>query len=212
MKTRSAPAVWLGVVLTAAVPAAEEAPARSNMREALRARLTEEAKKPGATQPPGAAAATTADPASETKTAAPAALAPKTAAEKKERAAEVARTKAEPATVLPKVEVQKDRITELDRQVHEKDLEIAREKKNTQPSELDRALNDSKVSKFLSIFGGQSNQYRAGVAQERVRMLEDERALIEALARAKTKEERQLLQKELDDLKALRRELEKSLR
>src|SRR5207248_8352978 len=63
-----------------------------------------------------------------------------------------------PPTVLPKVEVKKPRITVLDHELAEEEKQIAREKKNAKPTELDKALNDSKVSKTLSIFGGNSDR------------------------------------------------------
>jgi 5'-3' exonuclease len=119
---------------------------------------------------------------------------------------------AEPAAVLPKVEVKKGRITKLDQQLAQQDEEIAREKKNTKISDVDKALNDSKIAKPLAIFGGESSQFRQHVASERVSLMEDEKDLIEAIAHAKTKAEKAELQKQLDALRAERRELEKALR
>jgi hypothetical protein len=142
----------------------------------------------------------------------PAAPAPEKSAEKKATAAANSQAAAQPAAVLPKVEVKKARITVLDVQLAEQQKEIAREQKLTKPTELDKALNDSKVAKSLSILGGQSADYRAGIAQERVSMMKEESDLIEAIAHAKTKEERAGLQKQLDELRAYRRDLEKSRR
>lgn len=127
-------------------------------------------------------------------------------------AAANAQAAAEPASVLSKVEVKKPRITVLDVQLQQQEKEIAREQKNTKPTELDKALNDSKVANALSILGGQSADYRANLAKERVSLMQDESDLIEAIAHAKTKEERAELQKQLDELRAYRRDLEKSLR
>lgn len=118
----------------------------------------------------------------------------------------------ETPTVLPKVEVTKGRITVLDQQIAEQELAIARERKNVKASEVDVALNDSKVAKPLSIFGGESSQFRQRVASERVQLMEAERDILEAMKRAKTKEEKQELQKQVDELRAVRRDLEKSLR
>ena len=118
----------------------------------------------------------------------------------------------EPPSVLPKVEVRNSRITELDRQVAKQNQEIAREKVNTKPTKLDETLNGPKVSKALAIFGGQSSDDRANVAKERVAMMEDERDLIEAIAQAKNKEEKDELQKTLDQARAMRRDLESALR
>jgi hypothetical protein len=50
------------------------------------------------------------------------------------------------------------------------------------------------------------------MASERVSLMESEKDIIEAIAHAKTKEEKAELQKELNEIKALRRDLEKSVR
>jgi hypothetical protein len=72
-------------------------------------------------------------------------------------------------------------------------------------------LNGSKVSSALAIFGGQSSDDRSTVAKERVAMMEEERDMIEAIAQATTKEEKAELQKTLESMREMRRELEKSL-
>jgi hypothetical protein len=118
----------------------------------------------------------------------------------------------EPPSVLPKVEVKRDRITELDRQLEKQNAEITREKVNTKPTALDDTLNGGKVSKALAIFGGQSSDDRANMAKERVAMMEEERDLIEAISQAQSKEEKEELQKTLDSMRSMRRELEASLR
>jgi hypothetical protein len=110
------------------------------------------------------------------------------------------------------VEVKKGRITELDQKLAKQEQDIARERKNLKPSEVDSALNDGKIARPLAIFGGESTQFRQHVASERVELMEAEKDLIEAIARAKTKEEKLELQKQLNELKTVRRELEKSLR
>lgn len=178
--------------------AADEAP-KSSAREALKARLAEDAKKETAKQ--AAAPAPTkpdAAPAAPTAT-----MAPKS---------ETASAAKQPATVLPQVEIRRERITELDVKIADQERAIAREQKNTKASEVDVALNDAKIAKPLSIFGGESAQFRKGVASERVELLEAEKDILEAMKLAKTKEEKAALQKQLDDLRAVRRELEKTLR
>lgn len=122
------------------------------------------------------------------------------------------RAPAEAPTVLPQVEVKKRRISELDQMLAKQERDIAREKKNTKPGELDKALNDSKIARPLAVFGGESTQFRQRVASERVSLMQDEKDLIEAMAQAKTKEEKAELQKQLDFLRAERRELERALR
>ncbi len=217
--------------------AADEPPAQPDPKEkeAMKQLMLEDAKKKAAeaaaAKTPGAAAspadkpdiisksptaAAVAAPAAETapgekpaeKTDDKKSASDKAATEK----AANAKAAAEPAAVLPKVEVKKARITVLDLQLQQQDKEIAREQKLTKPTELDKALNGSKVSDKLSILGGQSADYRAGVAQERVNMLKDESDLIEAIAHTKDAKEKAELQKELEELRAYRRDLEKNMR
>lgn len=118
----------------------------------------------------------------------------------------------ETPTVLPEVRVRKDRITELDQQLAKQNKEIAREKQNAKPTPLDDTLNSPKLSKIFGIFGGQSSEDRSNIAQERVAMMEEEREIIEAIAQAENPEEKALLQKTLDSMRVMRRELEQSLR
>lgn len=187
-------------VLLSAVAAqsAEEAP-KSSARDALKARMAEDAKKTEAKKPvPAAATQPSPAPPPVAKSDTPPAPA-KTVGK-------------ETPTVLPKMEVKKGRITVLDQQLALQEQEIAREKKNLKSSELDNALNDAKIARPLAIFGGDSTQFRKGVASERVELMEAEKDIIEAIAHAKTKEEKAALQKQLDELRALRRELDKSMR
>jgi hypothetical protein len=141
-----------------------------------------------------------------------AAAAPATTPGEPKAAATTPPPTAETAKVLPKVDVRKGRITELDRQLDKQNQEIAREKKNTKPTPLDETLNGSKVSTALAFLGGQSSNDRASIAKERVSMMEEERDMIEAIAQATTKDEKEELQKTLDSMRAMRRELEQSLR
>ncbi len=118
--------------------------------------------------------------------------------------------KDDPTMLLPRIEVSKSRITELAIALHEKDVEIAREKKNIKPSALDASLNDPDVAHKLSILGGSSSEDRSRLAEERVSLLEAERDLIEQVFAARTDAERAELQKQLNELKTMRRELERS--
>lgn len=203
------------IALAASLHAADE-PAQPSAKEMLKARLAEETKSSPVKPAPvanGQAAPnqTTTGPSTTTSSTEKnpiVATGPGVAAD-----VPTAKPKAaEPPTVLPKVEVKKGRITALDQELAKKDEEIAREKKNTRPSEVDKALNDSKIAKPLAIFGGESTQFRQHVSSERVSLMEDEKDLIEAIAHAKTKAEKAELQKQLDALRAERRELEKALR
>ncbi len=184
-----------------------EAPApKTSMKDVLRARIAEDAKK----SPTPAAAGTAKSEKSPPPTpdAAKSTLANAPVPTKDA----VAAAKQLPPTVLPKVEVKKGRITVLDQQLAQQDEAIAREKKNLKSSEVDLALNDSKIAQPLAIFGGDSAQFRKRVASERVELMEAEKDVMEAIARSKTKKEKDDLQKQLDELRAMRRELDKSLR
>ena len=201
MKAPIARGALLSLLLVGAAWAAEDEP-KSSMKERLRARIAEDAKKADPKKSPAATAT-----AAGSEAAAPDAA----------KSGPATANKAEPAvktapTVLPKVEIRRDRITELDQKLAKQEQDIARERKNLKASEVDTALNDSKVAKPLAIFGGESSQFRQRVASERVELMEAERDILEAMKRARTKEEKQELQKQLDELKAVRRELEKSLR
>jgi hypothetical protein len=196
-------------VLCLGASAAEEAPKKQATKEEIKARLAEHArKKEKAAEPAQSPAAST-----PSQTAAPVVTSKEGAAavtkSKNEKAAAVSK---EPAAVLPKVDVRKDRITELDRQLEKQNKEISREKKNTKPTPLDETLNSPKISKALSLFGGQSSDDRSNIAKERVAMMEEEREMIEAIDQATTKEEKEELQKTLDSMKAMRREFEQALR
>jgi hypothetical protein len=201
--------------------AEEEETPKTNMKSVLRARMAEDAKKqPAPTAPksaaPSANGATPAPPPATAPASTPAnaASAGATPPVKPEPAAgaKTANPGAQPATVLPKVEVKKGRITELDQMLAKQEQDIARERKNLKTTETDLALNDAKVAAPLAIFGGESAQFRKRVASERVELMEAEKDVMEAMGRAKSKAEQQKLQKELDQLRAVRRELEKSLR
>ena len=129
---------------------------------------------------------------------------------KAENPNDLAKSKSEAADVLPKVEVRRGRVTEIEREVFEQERDIAREKQKTKSTDLDRALNEP--SKALKIFGGESTKQRETVAKERVSLMESERDILEAIAYAKTKDQKDELRKELEQIRSLRRDLESALR
>lgn len=204
--------IALFTVLALGSHAAESASAQEKTltpAEAAKARMRAEAKKaasPGTA--PATAGATKQGAATNESTAAPKETLASTKGGEKKQEKEVP----PPPTVMPKVEVRNSRITELDQKIAKQEQAIAREKENTKSTETDRALNDPKVSRIFSLFGGESSEHRAGIAQERVSLMEAEKDILEAMKTARTKEEKAELQKQLDELKAYRRELEKSLR
>jgi hypothetical protein len=189
-------------------------PPRSSVRDALRARAAEDAKKTPAAKTSAPA------PANRPPTTAPASAVPAAAstpaAETPESTAAKTDGEKSSTTVLPKMEVRKGKFSERDyklaQELHKQDQEIEREKRNLKISEADAALNNSKVASALSVFGGESAQYRKRVAAERLELLEAEKDIIEQIAIAQKPEEKQLLQKQLDELREMRRQLDKSLR
>lgn len=192
----------------AALLGADEPTTSPSTREKLRSRLAEETK----TGNSNAAVA----PAPQPKAASAPAETPEPAVNAAQEPATVKtpeqKKPADPVTVLPKMEVKRPRITELDRELEQQEKAIAREKANTKPSKLDEKLNDAKIAKPLAIFGGESAQFRQRVASERVSLMEDEKDLLEAIAQAKTKEEKAELKRQLQILREHRREMDRTLR
>ncbi len=217
MNVRLLAAALLALRLATLARAVDEEPEKKQtVKDAMRAQLIEDAKKNPAKPAPAAAApaATKADPAAKSTSASPTAPAPSPSAEKEKAALDSSATPpakpTEPATVLPKVEVNRGKVSPLARELYEKEKEIVREKQLTKSGELDKALNHPKVT--VPLFGGQSTTSRQSIASERVSLLEAEADLIEEIAHAKTKEQKAELRKQLDGLKKVRRELEQSLR
>jgi hypothetical protein len=188
-------------------PATTPAPAKPVTEEMIRARLAEHIKTKTAAKQTATIASPDVVPVTTAGTPSAAPASPATTAEK-----EMAAAKADPASLLPKVEVRRGRTTEIEKEVFQQEKDIAREKLKTKSSDTDRALNGASKSKALSIFGGETTKQRETVASERVSLMESERDIMEAIAYAKTKEEKDALRKELNELKALRRDLETSLR
>ncbi len=210
-------ALALAVVtaITAAEPAATPAPAPAappTTEALIRARQAERIKgKVGVTSPRPALSPTAAPVNLPAPTAAQlAAAAAAATAPAPSTPADLAQSRTETPELLPKVEVRRGRATAIEREVFEQERDIAREKANAKSSDADRALNDTKRS--FSLFGGQTTKQRETVAKERVSLMEAERDLMEAIAYAKTPAEKDALRKELNELKALRRDLESALR
>lgn len=194
--------------------AADEEPAkRTTAKEAMRAKLIEDAKKQPVKPVPAVAApapVTPTAPAASATTSTPTKSPAPAAAEKNSEPSPEKNASPDPTIVMPKIDVNRGKIHPLARELFEKEREIAREKELTKPSELDKALNNPKVS--VPLFGGQSTASRASIASERTALLEAEADLIEEIGRARTKEQKAELRKQLDELKKVRRELEHAIR
>lgn len=119
-------------------------------------------------------------------------------------------TKKKAPEVLAPVQVNKSRLIEVNREIVELQDQIDREKKKTKSTETDKALNDSRVSSALSIFGGSSAESRAELAKERVSLMESELELLTMSMAAKTPAEREDLEKQAGELREMRRNLERS--
>lgn len=211
MKARSLLTLFSICVIGCSAMAAEKPTKKKQAtEEEIQARLAEHARRKSAPTPAADAKRDIAPPADigapvkSKNTAA-------TPTQKNAKSSAPASSPADNPAVLPPVDVRKDRITELDRQLEKQNKEIAREKKNTKPTPLDESLNGPKVSKVFALFGGQSSEDRSNIASERVAMMEEEREMIEAIDQATTKEEKEQLQKTLDSMRTMRRELERAL-
>ncbi len=109
---------------------------------------------------------------------------------------------------LPTIQVTAGRVKELDRAIKKLDKAISREKKNLKASDLDKALNNATLAKTAAIFGGNSAAYLETVAATRVRYMEAERDLLSDMKEPRTLQDLAILQKELDQLRTMQRELD----
>gem|GEM_PF-2408585 len=123
--------------------AEEEAGKKPTRNEAIRAQMVEDTKKQAAKPtPPPTTKSTTAPQKAETpKATGTASTVGATAA----NSTTTAETAAEPATVLPQIEVNRGKVSPLARELFAKERELDREKQLTKSSELDQALNHPKV-------------------------------------------------------------------
>ena len=137
-----------------------------------------------------------AEPAAKTAPAAPAAKPGETTPADKE------------VLALPKVEVTSARIKAIDAELKKIDRQIAREKRNLKSTNLDQTLNSDKASKAAAIFGGNSASHMVAVAATRVNLLESERAMLERLKFPRTEEDQALIEKEIENLRETRRNLD----
>jgi hypothetical protein len=115
-----------------------------------------------------------------------------------------------PAEVLelPKIQVTAQRVKSIDKDIKRLDKMIAREKNKVKSSELDRALNNASVSRAAAIFGGNSAEHLSAVAASRVALLENERDVLEAMKRPTTLDELAMMEKEIEQLRETRRNLD----
>jgi hypothetical protein len=221
MTARSLATAFLSAHLATLVFSADEpAEKRTTAKDAMRAQMMEDAKKKSATSPTPVKSAPAAPSRPAAKPTAPAPVSPspatpvtpisETTAPTTDLATSPTTAAATPATVLPKVEVNRGKLHPLARELFDKEQEVAREKQLTKPTELDKALNDPKLT--IPLFGGQSTSSRASIAAERTALLEAEADLIEEIGRARTQEQKAELRKQLDELKKVRRDLEHAVR
>ncbi|HWA27095.1 MAG TPA: hypothetical protein VG734_15665 [Lacunisphaera sp.] len=109
---------------------------------------------------------------------------------------------------LPKIQVTAQRIKKIDKDIKRLDKMIAREKAKVKSSDLDRALNNEKLARAAAIFGGNSSDHLAAVAATRVALLENERDVMEAMKRPTTLSELAVMEKQVEQLRETRRNLD----
>lgn len=127
----------------------------------------------------------------------------------KETAKPAPLTTDDPVLALPKIEVTSTRLRQIDVELIKIDKQIAREKKNVKSTEVDKALNNEKVTKVAAIFGGNSAKHLSAVAATRVELLEAERSILEAMKLPTNRVEMEAMTKELEELRTARRNLDK---
>ncbi len=114
----------------------------------------------------------------------------------------------DPVLSLPTLQVRESRIKKIDKDIARLDKQIAREKKKIKSTDLDKTLNNEKLSRAAAIFGGNSAEHLSAVAATRVALLETERSLMEAMKRPGTLEELALLEAEVSQIRVTRRNLD----
>jgi hypothetical protein len=117
---------------------------------------------------------------------------------------------AAPAEVLtlPKIEVTAQRIKKIDKEIKRIDKLIERETSKMKSSDLDRAINNDKLARAAAVFGGNSADHLSAVAATRLALLENERDVLEAMKRPATLEELTMMEKEIEQLRVNRRNLD----
>ena len=109
---------------------------------------------------------------------------------------------------LPKIEVTAQRIKKLDKDIKRLDKMIARETKKVKSTQLDKALNNPQLTRAAALFGGNSAEHLSAVAATRVALLENERRVLEAMKRPATLDELAMMEKEIEQLRITRRNLD----
>lgn len=112
------------------------------------------------------------------------------------------------AIVLPKIQVTSGRIKELDTVIAKLDKLIVREKKKVKSTNLDKSLNNQKLSTAAALFGGNSAEHLSAVAATRVSLMETERAVLEDMKRPANVADLAALETELEQLRLTRRNLD----
>ena len=113
-----------------------------------------------------------------------------------------------PVITLPTVQISSNRIRELDKAIGKVEKQIARESKKVKTGELDRALNSPKLANHAAIFGGNSASHLAAVAATRVRLMENERAMLESMKLPRTLESLAAMEVALEQFRTTRRNLD----
>lgn len=115
---------------------------------------------------------------------------------------------AAPVLELPKIQVTAQRSKQIDKEIKRVDKLITREKARVKSTDLDRTLNNDKLSKAAAIFGGNSSEHLSAVAASRVYLLEQERAVLEAMKRPATSAEFKMMEAEVEQIRVSRRDLD----
>lgn len=113
-----------------------------------------------------------------------------------------------PVVDLPLIVVRPERVKQLDKEIAKLEKLIVREKKKVKSTDLDRALNNSKLASAAAIFGGNSSEHLSEVAASRVSLLEAERDVVEEMKHPGTADNLKHLEDERLQLQEIRRNLD----
>jgi hypothetical protein len=113
-----------------------------------------------------------------------------------------------PVIDLPLIVVREERVKQLDKEIAKLEKLIVREKKKVKSTDLDRALNNSKLASAAAIFGGNSSEHLSAVAASRVSLLEAERDVLEEMKHPGTAANLKYLEDERRQLQEIRRNLD----
>jgi len=113
-----------------------------------------------------------------------------------------------PTVVLPEFQVTGGRLRAIENKIKRVEKQIKREKKALARNPVNETINSDKLAQAAMVFGGNSASHLAALAAARIESLEKELSMLETLRTPLTAEQRTLLEKEIEEQRRYRRELD----